>query len=190
LRHHRRFWRNWQEACQHFDDEESFQDFDPRLFWRKHFAEFLGKPPEQHWLFGGRRFRSWVTGELSSPGLFNPFLADLMSKGGGLLGLLTLHLLSEQPRYGNDIMREIQERTNGGWESNPGAIYPLLTLMEHSKLVEGEWEDQEKRTRRVYRLTSLGFEELTRLKEVMRPKMRDTINVLRNLYGGIFPEED
>jgi DNA-binding PadR family transcriptional regulator len=113
-----------------------------------------------------------------------------MSKGGGLLSLLVLHLLSEKPRYGNDIMREIEDRTQGGWESNPGAIYPLLGIMEQRDLVQGEWEDSEKRTRRIYRLTPQGYQELERLKEVMRPKLEEAIEVLRKIHINIKPDEE
>jgi len=169
---------------------ESTPDLDPRVAWRRHFAEFLGIPPEQHWLFGGRRFKPWASADLGPPYLFNPFIADLMSKGGGLLSLLVLHLLAEKPRHGNDIMREIEERTQGGWESSPGAVYPLLTIMEQSGLVEGEWEDPDKRTRRIYRLTSRGYEEMERLKEVMRPKLEEAINVLHNIYGILKSNEE
>ena len=190
MRRHRRFWHYWHEVYKHPTEDISFRYSDPRFFWRKHFAEFLGKPPEQHWLFSGRRFKPWTSSEFDSPDMFNPFLADLMSKGGGLLGVLVLHLLSEQPRFGNDIMREIRRRTNSGWESNPGAIYPLLTLMENSGLIEGSWENQEKRTRRIYSLTSQGNEELNRLKEVMGPKLKETINILQNLHDNIFFEDE
>jgi DNA-binding PadR family transcriptional regulator len=78
-------------------------------------------------------------------------------------------------------MREIEERTQGQWGPNPGAVYPLLTAMEERGLVEGAWEDPQKRTRRIYSLTPAGHEELERLKEVIRPKLEEAINVLRDL---------
>jgi amino acid transporter len=43
------------------------------------FAEFLGMPPEEHWLFSGRRFKPWASGDLGPPGLFNPFVASRWS---------------------------------------------------------------------------------------------------------------
>jgi DNA-binding PadR family transcriptional regulator len=113
-----------------------------------------------------------------------------MSKGGGLLSLYMLHLLAEKPRYGNDIMRELEGRTHGRWASNPGAIYPLLTAMEDSGLVVSEWEDPDKRTRRIYRLTPEGQGELERLKEVMRPKLEEAIDVLRDLYNDLDIDEE
>lgn len=180
--HHKRFWRHWHECWELNEDERAQIEFEARAAWRDHFANFLGTPPEEHWLFGGRRFKPWATGKWGPPGRYNPFIADLMSKGGGLLPLFVLHLLFEKPRYGNDIMREIGERTQGRWGSNPGAIYPLLNLMEEGGLVTGEWEDPHKRTRRIYRLTDAGKRDLERLKEVMRPKLEEAINILRDLF--------
>ncbi|MFN2158807.1 MAG: PadR family transcriptional regulator [Anaerolineales bacterium] len=188
--HHNRFWHRWHEQKYMDEDERAQFKREMRTAWRDHFAEFLGTPPEDHWLFGGRRFKPWATGTWGPPGRFNPFVADLMSKGGGLLPLIVLHLLSEMPRYGNDIMREIEERTQGHWGPNPGAIYPLLTLMEDGGLIAGDWEDPNKRTRRIYRLTDAGKGELVRLKEVMRPKLEEAINILRDLSGELENNEE
>jgi DNA-binding PadR family transcriptional regulator len=114
----------------------------------------------------------------------------VLSKGGGLLSLYVLHLLAEKPRYGNDIMREIEERTRGRWGSNPGAVYPLLAAMEERDLVQGTWEDPQKRTRRIYSLTPAGLEELERLKEVMRPKLEEAINILRDLHDDLEADQE
>jgi DNA-binding PadR family transcriptional regulator len=141
------------------------------------FEQFLGQPPENHWMFGGRRFKPWQTGEW----FFNPFVAMVLSKGGGLLPLYVLHLLSQQPRYGNELMSLIEERTAGGSGTNPGAIYPLLTELEEQGFVAGEWEDPEKRTVRRYTITDAGREELDRLKAVMRPKLREALEVLKDM---------
>jgi DNA-binding PadR family transcriptional regulator len=180
----------WSETLHSTDEDLEAGDFDPRRAWRAHFATFLGVAPEKHWLFRGRRFKPWTSGGWGPPGLFNPFVAMVMSKGGGLLSLYVLHLLAERPRYGNDLMREIEERTQGHWGANPGAIYPLLTAMEESGLVEGHWEDPDKRTRRIYHLTAVGRQELDRLKEVMRPKLDEAIGVLRDLCSDLGIEED
>ena len=105
------------------------------------------------------------------------------------MALYVLHLLAEKPRYGNDIMHEIEVRTDRRWGSNPGAIYPMLSIMEDSGLVEGEWEDPDKRTRRIYSLTIEGREELDRLREVMRPKLEEAITILQDLYKDLEDDE-
>lgn len=153
--------------------------------WRDHLCEFLGQPPEQHWFFGGRRFKAGPWG----PQGFNPLVGTFLSKGGGLLPLLVLHLLAEQARYGNDIMSEIEARTQGRWSANPGAIYPLLELLEQGGLVESEWEAPHKRTRRFYRLTEQGRAEFAWLKEVMRPKLEEAMTTFQRLLADLYAEE-
>jgi DNA-binding PadR family transcriptional regulator len=164
-----------------FDDETSSTDFEHRHAWKQHFATFLGTDPEKHWLFRGRRFKPWFSRKWGQPGLFNPFIAVVLSRGGGLLSLYVLHLLQQKPRHGNEIMRELEARTKKGWGANPGAIYPLLSELGDRGMVAGTWDDREKRTRRIYRITAAGEEELKRLKEVMRPKLEEAIQVLQEL---------
>jgi DNA-binding PadR family transcriptional regulator len=118
----------------------------------------------------------------------NPFVGLVLSKGGGLLPLYVLHLLSRQPRYGNDIMRELEERSRGTWASNPGAIYPLLRLLERHGLLRGEWEDADKRTRRIYQLTEKGRREYEELKEMMQYGLQEALAVLQKLYDELYPE--
>jgi DNA-binding PadR family transcriptional regulator len=57
--------------------------------------------------------------------------------------------------------------------------------LEESELIDGTWEDPEKRTRRIYSLTAAGKKELGRLKDVMRPKLEEAINVLRHLSNDL-----
>lgn len=183
-----RFWQRWSEWEQALDEDGPAPD--PGRAWRQHFTAYFGVSPDKHWLFSGRRFKPWATGKSGEPGIFNPLVAVVLSRGGGLLSLYVLHLLSEQPRYGNDVMREIELRTRGAWGPNPGAVYPLLTALERRGLIQGEWEDPDKRTRRIYRLLSDGRRELDRLKEVMRPKLEQAIDVLHQLNDDLQVDEE
>ena len=149
--------------------------------WRVFFHESFGTWPEDHWIFGGRRFSPWHQGMDT----FNPFVATLLSKGGGLLPLYVLHLISQQPRYGNEIMDLLAERTNGQWVSNPGAIYPLLTLLEKENFIDGKWEDPEKRTVRVYTITEKGQTEVSRIGMIVMPKLNETLEVLQALINDL-----
>jgi DNA-binding PadR family transcriptional regulator len=149
--------------------------------WREFFHSFMGDWPEGHWIFGGRRFSPWHSGQVS----FNPFVANLLSKGGGLLPLYMLHLVSQKPRYGNEIMEILAERTGGQWVSNPGAIYPLLNELEQQGLIEGIWEDPRKRTMRIYSLTQAGEQELSRLKAIVDPKLKEAVDMLQNLMNDL-----
>lgn len=183
----RDFWRAWQEEQRRLWEEENDEVWQPGCpmppmpemmhAWRQFFHTFMGAWPDRHWAFGGRRFRPWHQGMAS----YNPFVASLLSKGGGLLPLYVLHLLAQAPRYGNEIMALLTERTGGMWVANPGAIYPLMTLLEKQGLIEGQWEDPHKRTVRIYSLTEGGQMELDRLKAIVRPKLREALEVLQEL---------
>lgn len=177
------FWHGWHERCR----SRHCPPHEMREMWRSYLREFFGKEPEDHWFFGGRRFKGWHAA--SDPDTFNPFVGLMLAKGGGLLPLLVLHLLEKRPHYGNEIMKEIQERTQGRWVSNPGVIYPMLSFMEGHGLVEGEWEDETRRTRRFYRLTARGGEESARLKEVMKPRLMEASEILQSLLDELYAAE-
>ena len=181
---HGDFWREWSEERRHTMHEvahefrhQMSQDPTPENItaWREYFKNAMGNWPEKHWIFGGRRFSPWHQGIDN----FNPFVASLLSKGGGLLPLYVLYLVSQKPRYGNEIMDILAERTEGQWVSNPGAIYPLLTLLEREGFIKGEWEDPQKRTVRIYTITLTGQNEFDRVKGIMAPKIEETIKVLQ-----------
>lgn len=156
--------------------------------WREHLRERFGIEPEEHWFLGGRRFRACCCApwEMQGP---NPLVGLLLSRGGGLLPVYVLHLLAGGPRYGNEIMRELEERTEGGWVSNPGAIYPLLSMLEAEGVVEGSWETPHKRHRRFYHLTPLGQAQLQQLKELVRPGLVGALHTLERLVEELCPED-
>lgn len=188
-RRRRDFWRQAREEMRRRWQEEGHDhDWPPgppspemARLWREAFHSYMGSWPEDHWAFGGRRFSPWHKGIDT----FNPFVASLLSKGGGLLPLIVMGLLAEKPRYGNEIMSIIDEMTSGHWEANPGAIYPLMTELEEQHLIEGEWDDPDKRTVRIYRLTEIGEHELARLTGIVRPKLVEALEVLQDLLDNL-----
>ena len=155
--------------------------------WHERMREFMAHEGPEHWLFGGRRFLSCCA--MDGPREVNPLVAIMLSKGGGVLPLLVLHVLSQGQGYGNRIMREIAQWTRGTWASNPGAVYPLLRLLERQGLVSAEWEDSTRRTRRTYYLTDAGRQEYLALKELMRPALREAVLVMQGLFEELYAEE-
>ncbi|GLS43348.1 hypothetical protein GCM10007884_13330 [Methylobacterium brachythecii] len=52
-----------------------------------------------------------------------------------------LHLIGEQPRYGYEIIKAIEERVGGAYSPSPGTIYPTLTMLQdlgHVTVSDGE----------------------------------------------------
>jgi DNA-binding PadR family transcriptional regulator len=63
-------------------------------------------------------------------------------------------LLKEKPRYGYEIIKDLEERVGGGYSPSPGVVYPTLTLLEevgHATVTD------EHSGRRLYTLSAEGL---------------------------------
>jgi PadR family transcriptional regulator, regulatory protein PadR len=105
----------------------------------------------------------------AGPGGTDPLIGDL--RRAGLLPLLVLHFVSQEPSYGNQLMDRIVALTAGALAVNPNTMYPLLRSLEAEGHVAGEWEHPERRSRRFYRITDSGRAELERLGGELRPRL-------------------
>ena len=72
----------------------------------------------------------------------------------GLLDMVGLQFLSSQPMHGYQIITKI--RKTFGVYFGPSTIYPLLNALERKGYVKSEWNMQNERPRKVYKLTNEG----------------------------------
>lgn len=71
----------------------------------------------------------------------------------GDLKLVVLQLIAEKPRHGYEIIKAIEEKSNGAYTPSAGAVYPTLTLLqEMGHLTVSESADG----RKLYALTDEG----------------------------------
>lgn len=70
----------------------------------------------------------------------------------GDIKLVILKLLSEQPSYGYQLIKTMEERLAGGYSPSAGVIYPTLTMLEEEGLATASAESN----RKVYSLTPGG----------------------------------
>lgn len=68
------------------------------------------------------------------------------------LQLILLALLAQRPRHGYDLIKAIEEHSNGFYAPSPGVIYPALTYLEEA----GETQSVAEGTRKLYQLTDAG----------------------------------
>ncbi len=71
----------------------------------------------------------------------------------GDLRLVIMALLAEKPRYGYEIIKDLEERVGGGYTPSPGVVYPTLTLLEE---VGHATVSDEHSGRRLYTLSDEG----------------------------------
>ena len=104
-----------------------------------------------------------------------------------LFPLLVLHLIEDEPAYGNRLIEEIERITEGVISVNPNTIYPLLRQLEADGMIKGSWEHPDKRTRRYYAITAAGRREHKRLAAELAPFLDSVIRsvtlIKRELYG-------
>jgi len=78
----------------------------------------------------------------------------------GVLGPCVLALLDIKPRFGLELVRELDAA--GGLLTSDGTVYPLLNRLRDAGLVTSEWRDAEgERARRYYFITDDGRKQLT-----------------------------
>jgi DNA-binding PadR family transcriptional regulator len=113
--------------------------------------------------FGGRRGRGGPFGRHRGgpfggrgPRMFDP----------GALRLVVLGLIAEEPRHGYDIIKALEAKFQGSYSPSPGAIYPMLQMLEEADLVASEANGNKRR----YSITEQGkaylqenAEELSRI---------------------------
>ena len=82
----------------------------------------------------------------------------------GVLDMCLLALIAEQPSYGYEMVRKLEDR--GLDLVSEGSIYPLLSRMQHQHLVEGFYENSPAGpVRKYYRIRREGEEHLARWSE-------------------------
>jgi DNA-binding PadR family transcriptional regulator len=79
----------------------------------------------------------------------------------GDIKLVILKLLAEQPSYGYQLIKTMEQRLSGGYAPSPGVIYPTLTMLEEEGLATSSSENSKK----VYTVTQEGLAYLEANKE-------------------------
>ena len=101
--------------------------------------------------------------------------------------LLVLHLIAAERAYGNKLIEGIESITEGVISVNPNTIYPLLRDLEARKLIKGEWEHPDRRSRRFYSITAAGRREYERMLAETEPFLDSVIRsvtlIKREIYG-------
>lgn len=96
---------------------------------------------------------------------------------------LLLCLISGQPMYGYQIIKELKDRSRGYFTFKEGTLYPALHRLEKIGLVEGKWQALPSgQQRKYYYITEKGYASLAQ----QRSSWKEFLNAM-NLI--IRPEE-
>ncbi|MBO6716482.1 MAG: PadR family transcriptional regulator [Rhizobiaceae bacterium] len=70
----------------------------------------------------------------------------------GALRLVVLGLIAEEPRHGYDIIKALEAKFQGAYSPSPGAIYPMLQMLEEADLVVSQADGN----KRLFSITEQG----------------------------------
>jgi PadR family transcriptional regulator, regulatory protein PadR len=79
----------------------------------------------------------------------------------GTLDLLILRTLELRPLHGVGISDRLEQVTRGVFLVGPGSLFPALHRLSAKGWIEGQWELENGRRVKIYKLTSSGRAQLT-----------------------------
>jgi len=80
--------------------------------------------------------------------------------------ILILKLINKKPMYGYEMIKEMEEKSNGVFTLKEGTLYPILHTLEAKGLVEAYWgEGSGNRPRKYYRIMEEGRTSLKEKEE-------------------------
>jgi Predicted transcriptional regulators len=103
----------------------------------------------------------------------------------GILPVLVLNVIYTQPSNGNEVSTRIADITHGAWQPSTGGIYPILKRFEKQGLIEGKWDDPDKRIKKIYTVTQRGIDELGLQKDGLISSLNKTLRVFDDILKSL-----
>lgn len=88
----------------------------------------------------------------------------------GVLEMLVLKLICDEPTYGYDLINQLKERSEGQFQLKEGTLYPILYRLEDDGMITARWSQGEGRVapKKIYEATAAGREENIRRQMIWR----------------------
>lgn len=104
----------------------------------------------------------------------------------GTTTLFILQLLNEGDKYGYEMTRELERKSDNVFQLKEGTLYPILHGLENDGMIEAYWEETTSaRKRKYYRITEKGKKGLKEKKEEWQTYSQ---GVLKVIGGGALSE--
>lgn len=88
----------------------------------------------------------------------------------GVLEMLVLELICQEPTYGYELLSRLKEQSNGRFALKEGTLYPILYRLEDEGLIVSRWSQGQGRTapKKIYESTPDGVSEILHRKAYWR----------------------
>jgi DNA-binding PadR family transcriptional regulator len=95
------------------------------------------------------------------------------------LKFIVLKIVRDSPTHGYDIIKRIEQRSNGRWTPSAGSIYPILEGLEMNGFIQSEEIERKK----VYAITPKGQIAFDRMTEKKRQLLLEMTRVIDDVTG-------
>lgn len=163
----------------HNSHRSGHEDFRGRL------AHFTG---HRH----GRRFGQFSAGFMGGMGMGGGAFRAGRRLASGDLQLVLLALLAARASYGYELIKALQERSDGFYSPSPGMVYPALTWLEEMGYASVTAEGVKK----LYSITGAGRGYLTENQDAADAMLSQLERIgrkmgrVREVFGGLDEDED
>ena len=95
----------------------------------------------------------------------------------GVLEMLVLKLVSEQPGHGYELIQRLKERSLGRFQLKEGTLYPILYRLEDDGMIQAKWSQGQGRVapKKIYEVTDKGREENLR-RQILWGEFEQTVD--------------
>ena len=93
---------------------------------------------------------------------------------------MVLALISERPRHGYEIIKEIEERFGGMYAPSPGTVHPTLTMLEDLGYARARPEESGKK---IYEITDEGRAHLAENQPLIDDIFSRIADFANNIFG-------
>lgn len=95
----------------------------------------------------------------------------------GVLEMLVLKLICDQPTYGYELILRLKEESQGRFSLKEGTLYPILYRLEDDGMIHSKWSQGEGRSapKKMYEPTEKGREENLRRQRVWN-EFQESVN--------------
>jgi DNA-binding PadR family transcriptional regulator len=160
----------------HHDWHEHFEDHPAHLMGRRH----------------GRGFGHFGGGFMDGMGMGGRAFRAGRKLASGDLQLVLLALLAERASYGYELIKALEERSDGFYSPSPGMVYPALTWLEEMGYASVTAEGVKK----LYSITDAGRTYLAENEDAAEAMLNQLEHAgrkmgrLREALGGIDEDEE
>ena len=95
----------------------------------------------------------------------------------GVLEMLVLKLICEQPGHGYELITRLKERSCGRFVLKEGTLYPILYRLEDDGMIQANWSQGQGRVapKKIYEVTDKGREENLR-RQLLWAEFEETVD--------------